>query len=103
MEPSSSRTGLPSSIPKPAAAAAVSRSFNNGSQQGHNRALSLFPYPRHHSKMVVTFALWFQKKFRVMDILINNAAVSFNDLYENSVDHAEIVMKTNFYGVKFAH
>uniref|UniRef100_A0A6N2M2K9 Short-chain dehydrogenase/reductase n=1 Tax=Salix viminalis TaxID=40686 RepID=A0A6N2M2K9_SALVM len=47
-----------------------------------------------------TFALWFHKKFGVMDILINNAAVSFNDLYENSVDHAEIVIKTNFYGVK---
>ena len=37
----------------------------------------------------------------IIDILqINNAAVSFNNIYENSVDHAEIVIKTNFYGVK---
>ncbi|KAI9383766.1 hypothetical protein POPTR_013G127700v4 [Populus trichocarpa] len=49
---------------------------------------------------VKTLASWFQKKFGVLDILINNAAVSFNDIYENSVDHAEIVIKTNFYGVK---
>ncbi|KAJ0093703.1 hypothetical protein Patl1_26778 [Pistacia atlantica] len=31
---------------------------------------------------------------------VNNAAVSFNDIGENSVEHAEIVMKTNFYGAK---
>ncbi|KAE9607250.1 putative oxidoreductase [Lupinus albus] len=31
---------------------------------------------------------------------VNNAGVSFNELDENSVEHAEIVMKTNFYGPK---
>lgn len=31
---------------------------------------------------------------------MNNAGVSFNDINENSVEHAEIVIKTNFYGPK---
>lgn len=31
---------------------------------------------------------------------VNNAAVSFNDVDENSVDNAETVIKTNFYGPK---
>lgn len=31
---------------------------------------------------------------------VNNAAVSFNDIYQNSVENAETVMKTNFYGAK---
>jgi len=33
-------------------------------------------------------------------IQVNNAGVSYNELEENSVDHAESVMKTNFYGPK---
>ncbi|XP_073136120.1 (+)-neomenthol dehydrogenase [Henckelia pumila] len=49
---------------------------------------------------IQTFASWFQHTFGVLDILINNAAVSFNDLHENSVKHAEIVIRTNFYGPK---
>lgn len=32
---------------------------------------------------------------------VNNAGVSFNDIGENSVEHAEIVIKTNFYGSKW--
>lgn len=35
-----------------------------------------------------------------MNFQINNAAVSFNNLYENSVEHAETVIATNFYGTK---
>lgn len=31
---------------------------------------------------------------------MNNAAVSFNEINENSVEHAETVIKTNFYGAK---
>lgn len=31
---------------------------------------------------------------------VNNAGVSFNELDENSVEHAESVVKTNFYGPK---
>uniref|UniRef100_A0A7C9DIF4 Uncharacterized protein n=1 Tax=Opuntia streptacantha TaxID=393608 RepID=A0A7C9DIF4_OPUST len=46
------------------------------------------------------FAAWFKHSFGVLDILVNNAAVSFNDVHENSVKHAEIVMKTNYYGPK---
>ncbi|KAF8393785.1 hypothetical protein HHK36_019983 [Tetracentron sinense] len=47
-----------------------------------------------------TFASWFREKFGALDILVNNAAVSFNDIGKNSVEHAETVMKTNFYGSK---
>ncbi|KAG6393631.1 hypothetical protein SASPL_147875 [Salvia splendens] len=46
------------------------------------------------------FVTWFQQAFGVVDILINNAAVSFNELYENSVEQAETVVRTNFYGPK---
>ncbi|CAB4262418.1 unnamed protein product [Prunus armeniaca] len=46
------------------------------------------------------FTSWFRKSYAALDILVNNAAVSFNDLNENSVEHAETVMKTNFYGPK---
>ncbi|BBG92976.1 NAD(P)-binding Rossmann-fold superfamily protein [Prunus dulcis] len=46
------------------------------------------------------FTSWFSKRYAALDILVNNAAVSFNDLNENSVEHAETVMKTNFYGPK---
>lgn len=31
---------------------------------------------------------------------MNNAAVSFNEIDTNSVEHAETVLKTNFYGAK---
>ncbi|KAK3015585.1 hypothetical protein RJ639_007394 [Escallonia herrerae] len=46
------------------------------------------------------FASWYREEFGVLDILVNNAAVSFNDIHENSVEHAETVIKTNFYGSK---
>lgn len=35
-----------------------------------------------------------------VDLKVNNAGVSFNKIEENNVDHAEIVIKTNFYGSK---
>jgi NAD(P)-dependent dehydrogenase (short-subunit alcohol dehydrogenase family) len=31
---------------------------------------------------------------------VNNAAVSFNEIDTNSVEHAETVLQTNFYGTK---
>jgi NAD(P)-dependent dehydrogenase (short-subunit alcohol dehydrogenase family) len=31
---------------------------------------------------------------------VNNAAVSFNEIDTNSVEHAETVLRTNFYGAK---
>ncbi|CAN4125204.1 unnamed protein product [Withania somnifera] len=46
------------------------------------------------------FTSWFAKNFTALDILVNNAAVSFNDIHENSVEHAETVICTNFYGPK---
>ncbi|KAL8479240.1 hypothetical protein ACS0TY_026200 [Phlomoides rotata] len=49
---------------------------------------------------IKTFVSWFEEAFGVVDILINNAAVSFNNIYENSVEHAETVIATNFYGTK---
>lgn len=33
-------------------------------------------------------------------IQVNNAAVSYNDIGENSVERAETVMKTNYFGAK---
>ena len=31
---------------------------------------------------------------------VNNAAVSFNEIDTNSVEHADTVLRTNFYGAK---
>ncbi|KAI9072250.1 hypothetical protein K1719_045799 [Acacia pycnantha] len=48
---------------------------------------------------ITAFASAFKAKFGpTLDILVNNAGVSFNELHANSVEHAETVMKTNFYG-----
>ncbi|KAJ8491972.1 hypothetical protein OPV22_013693 [Ensete ventricosum] len=49
---------------------------------------------------IVTFAAWLKRRFGGLDILINNAAVSFNEIDTNSVEHAETVIRTNFYGPK---
>ena len=41
-------------------------------------------------------------RFRPFLVLlqVNNAAVSFNEIDTNSVEHAETVLRTNFYGAK---
>ncbi|XP_022957511.1 (+)-neomenthol dehydrogenase-like [Cucurbita moschata] len=49
---------------------------------------------------ISAFAAWFTANFQALDILVNNAAVSFNQINQNSVEHAETVLKTNFYGAK---
>ncbi|KAL9240695.1 hypothetical protein vseg_014883 [Gypsophila vaccaria] len=49
---------------------------------------------------ILSFASWFHLHFGVLDILVNNAAVSFNGIHENSVEHAETVIKTNYHGPK---
>ncbi|KAK7400676.1 hypothetical protein VNO78_11930 [Psophocarpus tetragonolobus] len=50
---------------------------------------------------VSTFSSSFGAKFgATLDILVNNAGVSYNELDHNSVEHAESVIKTNFYGPK---
>lgn len=61
---------------------------------------------------ISSFASSFQAAFGALDILVNNAAVSFHDLvlhphqHSNSAmhldpHHAETVINTNFYGPKF--
>ncbi|CAN1298682.1 (+)-neomenthol dehydrogenase [Linum perenne] len=53
---------------------------------------------------ISTFVSQFQKDFCVLDILVsclvNNAGVSFNEINQNSVQHADTVIQTNFYGPK---
>ncbi|XP_039124029.1 (+)-neomenthol dehydrogenase [Dioscorea cayenensis subsp. rotundata] len=49
---------------------------------------------------ISSFVFWLSNKFGGLDILINNAAVSFNEVDTNSVEYAETVIKTNFYGPK---
>ncbi|CAA2999745.1 Hypothetical predicted protein [Olea europaea subsp. europaea] len=68
-----------------------------------NEGLHVYFFPLDVSELasIKIFASWFQEKFGTLDILVNNAGVSFNDIGENSVEHAEIVIKTNFYGSKW--
>ncbi|WOL04129.1 (+)-neomenthol dehydrogenase [Canna indica] len=49
---------------------------------------------------ILAFAAWLKRAFGGLDILVNNAAVSFNEIDTNSVEHAETVIRTNFYGSK---
>lgn len=39
-------------------------------------------------------------KLALKTVQVNNAAISFNEINENSVEHADIVIRTNFYGPK---
>ncbi|GKA65014.1 (+)-neomenthol dehydrogenase [Tanacetum coccineum] len=47
-----------------------------------------------------SFVSWFESRFDGFDILVNNAAVCYNPMGENSIDHAETVINTNYYGSK---
>lgn len=49
-------------------------------------------------KMSVNYEL--VNKCELVGCQVNNAAVSFKDIEENSVEHAETVICTNFYGPK---
>ncbi|EXB88317.1 (+)-neomenthol dehydrogenase [Morus notabilis] len=49
---------------------------------------------------IQAFVSWFSQNFPALDILINNAGISYNEIGENSVKQAERVMKTNFFGAK---
>ncbi|KAF3441395.1 hypothetical protein FNV43_RR15309 [Rhamnella rubrinervis] len=46
------------------------------------------------------FADWLQKNYGGLDILVNNAAVNFNIGNDNSVEHARMVIETNYFGIK---
>ncbi|XP_028791287.1 (+)-neomenthol dehydrogenase-like [Neltuma alba] len=52
------------------------------------------------SSSVYHFAEWLQKNYAGLDILVNNAGVNFNLGFDNSVENALKVIKTNYYGVK---
>ncbi|GAB2240926.1 hypothetical protein Droror1_Dr00021444 [Drosera rotundifolia] len=52
------------------------------------------------SESVKEFADWIQENYNGLDILINNAGVNYNVGSENSVEHAEQVINTNYYGTK---
>ncbi|KAJ3708503.1 hypothetical protein LUZ61_012208 [Rhynchospora tenuis] len=49
---------------------------------------------------VMSFASWIQLEHGGIDVLVNNAGVNFNRGADNSVEFAETVIKTNYYGTK---
>ncbi|XP_038678756.1 (+)-neomenthol dehydrogenase [Tripterygium wilfordii] len=68
--------------------------------QGLNNHVHFFQLDISNPSSITTFASWFKHNFQALDILVNNAGVSFNEIHENSVENAESVIKTNFYGSK---
>ncbi|CAI9108531.1 OLC1v1008153C1 [Oldenlandia corymbosa var. corymbosa] len=67
---------------------------------GLSNNVHFFPLDVSNPSSITRFVSWFEANFSALDILINNAGVSFNDIDENSVEYAEIVIRTNFYGPK---
>ncbi|KAL8262789.1 hypothetical protein R6Q59_024138 [Mikania micrantha] len=49
---------------------------------------------------ISSFVSWFRARFELFDILVNNAAVCFNTMGQNSIDYADTVINTNYYGSK---
>ncbi|XP_064960356.1 uncharacterized protein LOC135610145 [Musa acuminata AAA Group] len=49
---------------------------------------------------VESFAKWIAEKYGGLDILVNNAGVNFNTGADNSVEFAEEVIATNYFGTK---
>ncbi|CAH9142728.1 unnamed protein product [Cuscuta epithymum] len=49
---------------------------------------------------IESFSSLLKHHYGGLDILVNNAGVNFNVGSENSVEHAETVIKTNYYGTK---
>ncbi|GLJ25676.1 hypothetical protein SUGI_0491940 [Cryptomeria japonica] len=62
--------------------------------------VGFYPLDIEDKGSVQEFVRWLETTYGVLDILINNAGVSFNGINENSVEHAETVIKTNYYGTK---
>ncbi|KAE8713571.1 cysteine synthase [Hibiscus syriacus] len=68
-------------------------------EQGlHN--VHFFPLDVSSPASINAFVSWLRVTFQGLDILVNNAAVSFNEIGENSVEHADTVIKTNYHGTK---
>ncbi|KAK9725225.1 hypothetical protein RND81_05G129700 [Saponaria officinalis] len=68
--------------------------------QGLGDYVHFYPLDISRPHSIFAFASWFNLNFGVLDILVNNAAVSFNGIHENSVEHAETVINTNYHGPK---
>ncbi|XP_027168140.1 carbonyl reductase [NADPH] 1-like [Coffea eugenioides] len=49
---------------------------------------------------IETFTEWIQQNYGGLDILVNNAGININIGSENSVEHAEKVIETNYFGTK---
>ncbi|GER32447.1 NAD(P)-binding Rossmann-fold superfamily protein [Striga asiatica] len=49
---------------------------------------------------IETFVQWTKETYGSVDILVNNAGVNFNTGSDNSIEFAEKVVATNFYGTK---
>ncbi|GMI90071.1 hypothetical protein like AT3G59710 [Hibiscus trionum] len=64
------------------------------------RNVHFFPLDVSSPASINAFVSWLRTTFQVLDILVNNAAVSFNEIDENSVEHAETVLRTNYHGTK---
>ncbi|CAL4886816.1 unnamed protein product [Urochloa decumbens] len=80
---------------RPAAGAGLRRH-----QQGQCAAVRFRRLDVADPASVAAFASWVRDELGGIDILVNNAAVSFNEIDTNSVEHAETVLRTNFYGAK---
>lgn len=69
------------------------------SSQGLN--VAFHPLDIASQKSINDFVKWLQAKYGGLEILVNNAAVAFKEHTEdNSVQHAETVIKTNYCGTK---
>ncbi|XVF65802.1 hypothetical protein PTKIN_Ptkin09bG0279800 [Pterospermum kingtungense] len=68
-------------------------------EQGLHNVI-FFPLDVSNPGSIKTFVSWLGTTFGGLDILVNNAAVSFNEIDENSVEFAETVIKTNYHGAK---
>ncbi|KAL3529039.1 hypothetical protein ACH5RR_008361 [Cinchona calisaya] len=49
---------------------------------------------------IETFTDWIQQSYGGLDILVNNAGINFNVGSDNSVESAEKVIETNYFGTK---
>ncbi|KAL1533267.1 alcohol dehydrogenase [Salvia divinorum] len=49
---------------------------------------------------IESFAQWLKQEYDGLDILINNAGVNYNAGSDNSVERAEQVIQTNYFGTK---